>query len=49
LLTKKKPVFTIDKDFSDLTVAQMPSVKMPKKREGDRITIEMKLFERNNN
>lgn len=49
MLTKKKPIFTIDEDFSDLTTAQKPPVNTPKKRVRDRITIKMKLFERNNN
>ncbi|MFC1287822.1 tyrosine-type recombinase/integrase [Bacillus paralicheniformis] len=42
-MTKKKPIFTIDEDFSNLTMAQKHSVNMPRQREGDRITIERAL------
>ncbi|MDA1477492.1 hypothetical protein [Bacillus changyiensis] len=43
MLTKKKPIFTIDEGFSDLTRVQKPSVNPPKMCESDRITIENAL------
>ncbi|MFP3878984.1 tyrosine-type recombinase/integrase [Bacillus paralicheniformis] len=42
-MTKKKPIFTIDEDFSDLTAAQKSSVNATKRREGERVTIEKAL------